>query len=111
VHLSGAVEWFEDAPRLEEVVRRLSDLHEAGRAESWRIEDAPRTYIDGLLRAIVGVEMRVERIEAKQKLSQNKSAADFDGVMRGLAASDGESREVAALMALVRAAAHDPDGN
>jgi transcriptional regulator len=111
VHLSGAVTWFDDAARLESVVRGLSDLHEGARAEPWRIEDAPRSYIEGLLRAIVGVEMRVERIEAKQKLSQNKSAADFDGVMRGLAAGEGESREVGALMAAVRAADDDPDGN
>ena len=42
-------------------------------------------YIDALLRGIVGVEMRVERIEAKRKLSQNKSAVDFDGVVAGFA--------------------------
>lgn len=111
VHLSGPIEWFDDAARLEGVVRDLSALHEAGRAEPWRIEDAPRAYIDGLLRGIVGVEMRVERIEAKRKLSQNKSAADYDGVMRGLGAGETESREVAALMAAVRAVADDPDGN
>jgi transcriptional regulator len=111
VHLSGAVSWFEDAARLEGVVRRLSDQHESARAEPWRIEDAPRTYIDNLLRAIVGVDLHVEKIEAKQKLSQNKSAADFDGVMQGLAAGRAESREVAALMAAVRAGADDPDGN
>lgn len=112
VHLSGAVEWFDDAARLEDVVRRLSELHEQGRAEPWRIEDAPGGYIGGLLRAIVGVEMRVERIDAKRKLSQNKSAADFEGVIAGLdAASDGDSRQIAALMRATRALSDDPDGN
>lgn len=111
VHLSGAVNWFDDAARLEDVVRRLSDQHEAGRETPWRLEDAPRAYIEALLRAIVGVEMRVEKIEAKRKLSQNKSAADYEGVLRGLSAGAGESQEIAALMAGVRAAAADPDGN
>src|SRR5690242_4170857 len=45
VHLSGAVEWFDDAARLEDVVRRLSAFHERDRAQPWRIEDAPPAYI------------------------------------------------------------------
>lgn len=112
VHLSGVVEWFDDPARLEDLVRRLSAFHEQGRAEPWRIEDAPSAYIEALLRGIVGVEMRVERIEAKRKLSQNKSAADFDGVIAGLdAASGGDGPEVAALMRETRAVSDDPDGN
>jgi transcriptional regulator len=76
------------------------------------VSDAPRPYIDALLRGIVGVEMKAERIEAKRKLSQNKSAADFAGVALGLAASDDPmAHEVAALMRETRAVADDPDGN
>lgn len=112
VHLSGRVEWFDDAARLEGVVRELSAVHEGERAEPWTIGDAPRPYIDALLRAIVGVALHVDRVEAKRKLSQNKSAADFTGVARGLAATgDALSEEVAALMRGVRAVADDPDGN
>lgn len=112
VHLSGPVQWFEDAGRLEGVVRDLSQVHEQGRAEPWKLEDAPRAYIDAMLRGIVGVEMRVEKIEAKRKLSQNKSAADFDGVVAGLDAThDAASHEIAALMRATRAGADDPDGN
>ena len=52
-----------------------------------------------MLRAIVGVRMRVERIEAKRKLSQNKNGADFGGVVEGLAGGgDAIAREVAGLM-------------
>lgn len=112
VHLSGAVEWFDDAARLEGVVRDLSAFHEHDRAAPWSLSDAPRAYIDALLRAIVGVELRVERFEAKRKLSQNKSAADFAGVERGLAANgDPMAKEVAALMRATRAVSDDPDGN
>lgn len=112
VHLSGRVEWFDDPQRLEALVRELSALHEAGRAEPWTIEDAPRMYVDALLRGFIGVQLHVDCVEAKQKLSQNKSAADFDGVAAGLAGS-GEpmAQEVAALMRTARVAGDDPDGN
>ena len=112
VHLSGALEWFEDAARLEEVVRGLSDRHEAGRAHPWTIEDSPRTYFNAMLRGIVGVSLAVDRIEAKRKLSQNKSDADFGGVATALAGSaDADGQEIAAHMRALRAIADDPDGN
>lgn len=111
VHLSGGVEWFDDAARLENVVRRLSELHEGDRAKPWRIEDAPRSYIDAMLRGIVGVEMRVERIEAKSKLSQNKDAADFEGVIAGLGEGDATSRQVAGLVRGTRTLSDKPSGN
>lgn len=111
VHLSGAVEWFDDAARLEDVVRRLSAFHEQDRAEPWRIEDAPPAYINAMLRGIVGVEVHVERVEAKRKLSQNKSASDFEGVIAGLGEGDAAATEIAALMRTIRAVSDDPDGN
>lgn len=112
VHLSGRVEWFDDAARLEAVVRDLSAVYEADQPRPWAIEDAPRTYIDALLRGIVGVAVHVDRVEAKRKLSQNKSAADFIGVADGLAASaDPMAQEVGALMRATRAMSDDPDGN
>ncbi len=87
-------------------------MHEHERAAPWAIEDAPRPYIDALLRGIVGVEMQVERIEAKRKLSQNKSAADFAGVIAGLEVTpDSGAKEIASAMRDTRAAADDPDGN
>lgn len=112
VHITGGVEWFDDAARLEAVVRDLSALHEEGRAEPWALKDAPRAYIEALLRGIVGVTLKAERVEAKRKLSQNKNEADFIGVAAGLAASDEPmAHEVAALMRGIRASADDPDGN
>ncbi|HME77464.1 MAG TPA: FMN-binding negative transcriptional regulator, partial [Mycobacterium sp.] len=58
--------------------------HEAGRPQSWSVDDAPPQFIEGLLRAIVGVELLITRIEAKFKLSQNQPAADVDGMISGL---------------------------
>jgi transcriptional regulator len=112
VHLTGRVEWFDDAARLEALVRALSERHEAGRAAPWTLEDAPRPYIEAMLRGIVGVALHTEKIEAKRKLSQNKSAADFGGVAAGLATSaDSAAQEVGALMGDARAQASDADGN
>jgi len=112
VHLHGRAEWFDEPARLEAVVRDLSAFHEQGRAEPWQLSDAPRVYIDALLRGIVGVALHVERIDAKRKLSQNKSEADFRGVADGLAASaDPMERDVAALMRQTRVTSDDPEGN
>jgi transcriptional regulator len=99
VHLTGRIEWFDDRDRLLGLVRDLSVFHERDRAEPWAIEDAPAAYIEAMLRGIIGVELHAERIEAKQKLSQNKSGADYHGVADGLQQEEGAaSREVADLM-------------
>lgn len=112
VHITGRVAWFDDAARLEGLVRDLSALHETGRAEPWSIEDAPRAYIDALLRGFVGFELHADRVEAKRKLSQNKSQADFRGVAEGLSEmGDAMSAEVAAQMRAARALGDEPDGN
>lgn len=108
VHLSGRVGWFENADRLKALVKSLSERHEDGRENPWSLDDAPTDYIQAMLRGIVGVELHVDRIDAKRKLSQNKNDADFAGVVEGLAASgDPMAREVAALMRGAHAAA-DP---
>lgn len=103
VHVSGPVEWFDDAERLKGVVRHLTDRHEAGRAEPWAIDDAPEDYVRAMLRGIVGVSVKAERIEAKRKLSQNRSAEDLAGVVSGLSgAADPSAREVGALMRMLK---------
>ena len=70
----------------------LTDQHESTRAEPWAVTDAPETYVDKQLRAIVGLELAVERVEGKVKLSQNRSEEDRAGVVRGLR-SEGAARE------------------
>jgi transcriptional regulator len=85
VHLRGTVTVHDDPEFLRGVVTRLTDRHEAGRDEPWAVTDAPARYIDGMLRAIVGVALRVTSVEAKSKWSQNRPAADRAGVAAGLA--------------------------
>jgi transcriptional regulator len=97
VHVHGTARVVDDA-QLEGIVRALTDRHEATMAEPWSVDDAPRDYIDAMLRAIVGVEVTVERIEAKRKLSQNRSSEDISGVIAGLNGSVA-ARSLADVMA------------
>ena len=101
-HVHGELVVHDDAGWLEQHVRRLTDAHEAGRAEPWAVADAPERFVAGQLRAIVGVEVRIRRVEAKWKLSQNRPGADIDGVVAGLTA-DGRP-DLAAAVAAARPA-------
>jgi transcriptional regulator len=84
VHLTGTIAFHQDPEWLRAFVTRLTRLHEGGREHPWAVTDAPPEYIDGQLRAIVGVELTITAIEAKQKLSQNRSELDREGVVAGL---------------------------
>src|ERR1700712_2085105 len=80
VHARGGIKWIQDAAWLGAHVTALSDTHEGGRAEPWKVGDAPASYVDSLLRAIVGFELAIEKLEGKYKLSQNRDAEDREGV-------------------------------
>ncbi len=83
-HVYGRLTVHDDPVWTEDLVRRLTAKHEAYRDHPWSVDDAPRPFIEGQLRAIVGVELEITRIEAKAKLSQNRPAADIEGVIAGL---------------------------
>ena len=80
----GRLVAHDDVEWLRGLVTRLTNQHEATQAEPWHVADAPARYIDGQLRAIVGLELVITRVEAKAKLSQNRSIADRSGVVSGL---------------------------
>ncbi len=81
-------------------VGRLVARHEAGRPDPWSLSDAPEDYLRTQARAIVGLELRVTRLEAKAKLTQNRSVADVEGTIEGL--SGGTPREQAVAEAMRR---------
>jgi transcriptional regulator len=83
-HVYGNLVIHDDPVWLDSLVRRLTAKHEAGFAEQWAVDDAPAKFVEGQLRAIVGIELVISRIEAKAKLSQNRSRADIDGVIASL---------------------------
>src|SRR3954451_2348395 len=99
-HVYGELVVHDDPVWVEALVRRLTGKHEASLPHPWSVDDAPPAFVAGQLRAIVGVELRIARIEAKAKLSQNRPAADVDGVVAGLAG--GGHLEASAAVAAAR---------
>ena len=100
VHFTGKLTFHQDPGWLRDVVTRLTERYEAGRPERWWVSDAPERFIEGQLRAIVGVEMAIDQIEAKDKLSQNRTPQDRANVIVALGREpDPQAHEVAELMA------------
>jgi transcriptional regulator len=97
-HVYGRLVVHDDPAWVEALVRRLTDKHEAAEPQPWTVEDAPPGFVAGQLRAIVGIEVLISRVQAKAKLSQNRPAADIDGVICGLQAR-GDSASAAAVRA------------
>lgn len=87
VHAYGKVTLCGEPEFLRPHLEALTKRHEQSRAGTWEVSDAPDTYIAQQMRAIVGVEITIERLEGKWKMSQNRSADDVDGVERGLSSS------------------------
>jgi transcriptional regulator len=99
VHVYGTARLVEDADWLRRFLRRLSERHEARNPDPWRTQDLPETYLEGMLKGIIGLDIAVTRLEGKYKLSQNRPAADRPGVIAALEAqSDADARAVARLM-------------
>jgi transcriptional regulator len=100
VHAHGTLRFINDVEWLHGFVAGLTATHEASRPEPWKISDAPREYIEKMLRMIVGFEFSILRLTGKWKVSQNRPAADQLGVVQGLQSSgDADSREIAAMLA------------
>ncbi len=88
IHVHGTAEVRHDIEWLRNIVHRLTEVHESRRTdggERWATTDAPTDFIDQQLRAIVGISVTMDRVEAKQKLSGNRSESDQAGVRDGLA--------------------------
>lgn len=85
VHARAELIVHDDADWLRRLVTELTATHEASFPQPWAVSDAPADYIEGLLKAIVGVELRITGLEGKWKASQNRPAADRAGVADGLA--------------------------
>ncbi len=87
-HVYGELIVHDDVDWLNRQVRELSDRFESGRSNPWSVDEAPDKYVQGQILAIVGIEVVINRVEAKFKMSQNRPSTDIDGVVTGLA-SDG----------------------
>jgi transcriptional regulator len=100
VHAYGSVSLRDDPAFLRQHLEMLTSRHQAERGGAWQVGDAPEEFIAQQMKAIVGIEVEVARLEGKWKMSQNRTGADVDGVVRGLSASDAPAdRAVAAIVA------------
>jgi len=100
VHARGTLRFIHEAEWLRSFVAGLTARYEAPRPQPWKIEDAPAEYIDKMLKLIVGFEFSITNLAGKWKVSQNRQHADRVGVLKNLqAASDADSREIAAMLA------------
>ena len=88
VHAYGQLVIHNDPDWILNQVTRLTNHFEASQSKPWNVDQAPTDYVDGQIRAIVGIELKINRIEASFKMSQNKSKADLDGVIAGLQKAD-----------------------
>lgn len=84
VHAHGTFHVHDDEKFVRGVVARLTRQHEADEPQPWKMGDAPRDYLDEMLGQIVGIEVRLTRLEGKRKLNQHHAAADREGAIQGL---------------------------
>lgn len=98
VHVHGQLVAHDDATWVRRQIGDLTAERESSRDRPWAVEDAPAEFVDGLVRAIVGIELRIDRAEAKRKLSQNRPEQDVAGVLAGLRADGARGVAVAEAM-------------
>jgi len=99
VHAHGMPRAIESPDEVLAIVTQLTQTHEASSAVPWKVSDAPAEFVDQMLKAIVGIEMPIERLEGKWKVSQNRALPDRLGTVAGLRQrGDAQSLGVAALV-------------
>jgi transcriptional regulator len=99
VHAYGRPEVMNDPEWLRRHVGELTAQQERAEPAPWALSDAPATYIDAMLRGIVGFRFAIARLEGKWKMSQNRELPDRDGVIKGLATRGrADDREMADLV-------------
>ena len=84
VEAQGPLRVIEETEKLRQLLAELTARHEASQPKPWKLEDAPEDYMAAQLKAVVGVEIPVQKLTGKWKMSQNKSEADRAGVKANL---------------------------
>jgi len=94
VHIKGTLSAIQDEEGKHRIVNILTDQMESRRKDPWAVTDAPKDYIETMLANIVGIELLIEKIEAKWKISQNRPARDRQGVIEDLRGNAGDSNSL-----------------
>jgi len=99
VHAYGSLRFVEDAGYIRACLETLTDLHETGLPEPWRVSDAPADFIAKLIESVVGIEITIKRLSGKWKISQNQPQPYQQGVIQGLkSCKNMHSQEMADFM-------------
>jgi transcriptional regulator len=96
VHARGRIRWRNEPQWLLKLLTDLTDSQEEGRVNRWHVSDAPASYVEQTMKAIVGFEIALEALTGKWKLSQNRNPADRAGAIAGLQHDPGEAAQVIA---------------
>ncbi|GAB3101561.1 FMN-binding negative transcriptional regulator [Aestuariicella hydrocarbonica] len=98
-HAHGVARVIDDRTWMRDMLNRLTNANEADQPTPWQVSDAPENYIEQLMRAIVGIEIPIDRLEGNLKASQNKSFQDQKNIAEGLQQQSRRTdNEMAALM-------------
>lgn len=100
VHAHGMARAMEDTCWILDVLNRLTDTQESQRTEPWKVSDAPSAYIGKMLRAVVGIEITIDRVEGRLKVSQDEDEQDRRGTVEGLQHSTDAPTQVLASLVL-----------
>ena len=95
VHAHGRLRLIDDADWLKKLVTELTNRFERDRETPWAVNDAPADFIDKMCRAIIGVELTIERLEGKRKASQHKPMEEREAILRGLRDESGYDDDAA----------------
>lgn len=83
-HAHGVARAVKDRDEVFDMLERLVTAHEAARPSPWAVSDAPAPFMEKMMRAIVGIEIPIDRLEGKLKASQDEAMPDRHGTVRGL---------------------------
>ncbi|WOG30132.1 FMN-binding negative transcriptional regulator [Endozoicomonas sp. 8E] len=91
VHVRGRIFFRHESDWILQLLNNISDFYELNQTLPWSVSDAPFEFTKKLINAVVGLEVVIDDIVGNFKLSQNKTASDYSGVVNGLAASENNS--------------------
>jgi transcriptional regulator len=84
VHVHGVLKPLHEHDPIHGILTRLTEHHEATQEHPWRVSDAPEDYTRSLIKAIVGFEIAITRMQGKWKVSQNQPEKNRESVVLGL---------------------------
>jgi transcriptional regulator len=98
VHARDKLTVRDDEKFLRGVLARLTRRHEAAEPKPWKMGDAPPDFLEGMIKAVVGIEIRITHLEGMAKLSQNREQRDFDGAVQALQGKGSKHEALAQAM-------------